>query len=64
MSKEKLDILLNKWLSRKLMVFLISAVALFTGQISGDNWIILSTAYIGTEGVIDAITRLKSLKQN
>lgn len=57
--KEKVDIFLSKWLSRKLMVFAISAVALFTNKIDGDAWIILATAYIGIEGTIDAVTRLK-----
>jgi hypothetical protein len=61
MAKEKIDAILSKWTSRKLMVFLISAVALFTGKLTGDSWVILATAYIGTEGVIDAVTRLKGI---
>ena len=61
MAKEKIDLLLSKWTSRKLMVFLISAVALFSGKLQGDSWVILATAYIGTEGVIDAVTRLKGV---
>tara|TARA_R110000868_G_scaffold55421_1_gene172209 strand:+ start:399 stop:620 length:222 start_codon:yes stop_codon:yes gene_type:complete len=62
MQKEKLDLILNKWTSRKLLVFLISAVALFTGKLTGDSWVILATAYVGTEGIIDAVTRLKGVK--
>ena len=61
MSKELIDSYLSKFLSRKLLVFLISAVALFTGKISGDAWIIVSTAYIGGETIIDAVTRLKGI---
>lgn len=60
--KARLDQILSKWLSRKLMVFMISAAALFTGKVDGDAWVILATAYIGTEGVIDAVTRLKGIK--
>ena len=62
--KARLDAILNKWLSRKLLVFVTSAVALFLGKIPGDSWVIISAVYIGTEGVIDAVTRLKGIKRN
>ena len=62
--KAVIDIYLSKFLSRKLLVFLISAIALFTGKISGDAWIIVSTAYIGGETIIDAVTRLKGLRKD
>ena len=62
--KAKIDAVLSKWLSRKLMVFAISAVALFSNKIDGDAWIILATAYIGVEGTIDAVTRLKGFKRS
>ena len=45
------------------MVFVVSAAALFAGRVDGDAWVILATAYIGTEGVIDAVTRLKGVTQ-
>ena len=61
--RAKLDQFLSKWLSRKLLVFLTSAVALFMGKVDGDAWVIISTAYIATEGVIDAVTRLKGVKR-
>lgn len=61
MAKERIDFLLQKWTSRKLMVFIISAIALFTGKLNGDSWVIVSTAYIGSEMVIDAVTRLKGV---
>ena len=60
--KAKLDQILSKWLSRKLLVFVISAAALFTGKVDGDSWVIIATAYIGTEGIIDAVTRLRGVK--
>ena len=44
------------------MVFVVSAAALFMGKVDGDAWVILATAYIGTEGVIDAVTRLRGVK--
>lgn len=59
---QKVDAFLQKWTSRKLMVFLMSAFALFTGRLDGDNWVIVSTAYIGGEVILDAVTRLKGTK--
>ena len=63
MMKAIVDLYLSKFLSRKLLVFVISAIALFTGKITGDSWIIVSTAYIGGETIIDAVTRLKGIKK-
>jgi len=63
MKKELVDTIVNKLVSRKLLVFVVSVVALFKGSITGDNWIVVSTAYIGTEAVIDAVVRLKQIKE-
>lgn len=57
--KEKIDFLLNKWVSRKLTVFLIASVGLFTEAITSDNWVIVATAYISIEGVTSIVERLK-----
>lgn len=64
MEQEKIDRIIGKWTSRKLLVFFISAFALFSGQLDGDNWVIVSTAYIGGEVILDAVTRLKGFKNN
>lgn len=62
MSQQTIDKLTSKWISRKLLVFVTSAVALFMGKLDGDAWVIIATAYIGVEGTIDAVTRLKGIK--
>ncbi len=59
MKKEKLDQLLNKVISRKLMVFIVSCGALFFGTLSSSDWVIIATAYIGIQGVADIVERLK-----
>jgi hypothetical protein len=59
MSKEQLDILLNKWISRKLMVFIVACAGLFTGYLTSSDWIIISTAYIGIQGFTDIVNKLK-----
>ena len=59
MSKEQIDILLNKWISRKLLVFIISCTGLFSGYLTSSDWIIISTAYIGIQGFTDIVNKLK-----
>jgi hypothetical protein len=62
MSKETIDKITSKWISRKLLVFVTSAAALFMGKLDGDAWVIIAAVYIGVEGTIDAVTRLKGIK--
>lgn len=59
MSKEQIDILLNKWISRKLLVFLVACGALFFGTLTSSDWVIIATAYIGIQGVTDIVKQLK-----
>lgn len=62
--KEKIDLLLSKWVSRKLTVFIIASVGLFSGTINSDNWVIVATAYIATEGVTNIVERLMKTKND
>lgn len=59
MSKEQLDILLNKWISRKLSVFIVACTGLFLGYLTSADWVIISTAYIGIQGFTDIVNKLK-----
>jgi hypothetical protein len=60
MSKETLDRLLNKWISRKLLVFLVACVGLFMSNITSGDWVIVATAYIGIQGFTDIVAKLKT----
>ncbi len=60
MSKETLDRLLNKWISRKLLVFIVSCVGLFLAKITSGDWVIVATAYIGIQGFTDIVSKLKT----
>jgi len=60
--KEKIDIILNKWVSRKLMVFCIASFALFSAKLSSSDWVIISTAYISLEGVTTIVDKLMKNK--
>lgn len=57
--KQKLDGLLNKLVSRKLSVFIVACFGLFSGTVNSEDWVIISTAYIGIQGVTDIVQRIK-----
>ena len=57
-TKEKLDNLLKKWISRKLTVF-----GLFSGVLTSTDWVIVATAYISIQGISDIVERLFKLKK-
>jgi hypothetical protein len=59
MSKEQIDIILSKWVSRKLLVFLVACIGLFTAQLTSSDWVIIATAYIGIQGFTDIVKKLK-----
>jgi len=60
MSKEQIDLLLSKWISRKLLVFFIACGALFAGDLTSQDWVIIATAYVSIQGFTDIVTKLKS----
>ena len=62
-SKEKIDMFISKWVSRKLTVFIVGSIGLFAGNIESSDWVIVSTAYILVEGVTDAVERLFKAKK-
>ena len=61
-TKEKIDFYLNKWVSRKLTVFVVASVGLFTGVITSTDWVIVATSYITIEGVTNIVERLFKAK--
>ena len=61
--QEYIDKYLSKFVSRKLLVFLIGSVALFTGKLTGDNWMVVSSAYLSIEGFTKVILEIYKSKQ-
>jgi len=57
--KEKLDVILSKWISRKLMVFVVGSFGLFSGNLNSGDWTILATAYVGMVGFTEIVAKLK-----
>ena len=62
MSREIIDLLLSKWVSRKLIVFILASAALFTAKLTSSDWVIISTAYISIEGVTNIVDKLMKNK--
>jgi hypothetical protein len=46
-----------KWLSRKLIVFLIGTVLLIFSKIDGNTWLILASVYMGMNAVDKLLER-------
>ena len=57
-----LDMVSEKVLSRKLMVWIVATVFLGFGKITPDEWMGISLGYIGVQGVADLATKWKQGK--
>lgn len=60
--KEKVDLFISKWVSRKLSVFVVASIGLFSGDITSSDWVIIATSYITIEGVTNIVERLMKTK--
>lgn len=49
------DKMLNKLVSRKLVVWVVATIAMFSGPVNADQWIIVSSIYLGLQGVQDTL---------
>lgn len=54
-----LDIITEKLISRKLLVWIVSSSFLAFGKITPDEWAAISLGYIGIEGIADIATKWK-----
>ena len=63
-TKEKIDMFISKWVSRKLTVFIVASFGLFSGNVESADWVIIATSYILIQGVTDAVERLFKAKNN
>lgn len=54
-----IDVLSERMLSRKLLVWIVSTVFLGLGKISPDEWMAISLGYIGVQGVADLAAKWK-----
>ena len=59
-----LDVLVNKWISRKLLVFLVASIGLFTNNITSSDWVIVATVYISVQSITDSVNELFKSRRN
>ncbi len=57
-----IDTWLLKLTSRKLLVWMTASALAFTGFLTSGDWVIISTVFVGTQGAVDIVERLKGLK--
>lgn len=50
---------LKTWVSKKLFVFVIATLLAVFGDLTSADWVVIATVYIGTQGAIDAVSKLK-----
>lgn len=59
-----LDVIAEKAISRKLLVWIVSTIMLGFGKITPDEWTAISLGYVGIEGVADIAIKWKAAKKN
>ncbi len=57
--KAFVDAHLEKLISKKLLVWITSTGLLLADKVTAEEWIVLATAYVGTQGFVDVVARLK-----
>ena len=55
------DVVSEKILSRKLLVWIVSTAFLGFGKITPDEWMAISLGYIGVQGVTDLATKWRGI---
>lgn len=62
--KAQVDKILEKYLSRKLMVWLTSTAFLAFDKLSGDEWVAIALTYIGSQALVEIATKWKAAGRN
>ena len=57
-----LDKGLNKIISRKLLAWVTATGLLAFADLASSDWTMITVVYIGTQGVVDTVARLKGVK--
>jgi len=59
-AKAKLDLFVEKVISRKFLVWISATSLMAYGMIESSDWVIISGLYLGGQSVIDGIVKMKS----
>ena len=58
-----IDGLTEKLISRKLLAWLTATGLMLAGTgLTSSDWVIITTTYIGTQAVVDAVCKLRGIK--
>jgi hypothetical protein len=60
--RARIDAFLNSWISKKLMVFVTATVLAFSDKLTGEQFVNVALVYIGTQGAVDIVERLRGQK--
>ena len=60
--QEYIDKYLSKWVSRKLIVFIVASAGLFVKSIESGDWVIIAVTYMSVEGVISVVEKIYKAK--
>jgi hypothetical protein len=64
MSRKNLDTLINKWISRKLFVFLVASGLLMFTDLASSDWVLIAITYLSSQTVLDSVTIYSKMKNN
>jgi len=64
MSRKNLDTLINKWISRKLFVFLTATLLLWLADLESSDWTMIAVVYLGSQTVLDSVVAYNKSKNN
>ena len=57
MFKNGLDKLLDKIISRKLLVWITATVLMYGSKITSDDWVLICMIYLGSQGALDIVEK-------
>ena len=55
----KLDRLVERFNSRKLLVWVVASGLMVVGTLESGDWVIVSALYLGGQSIIDAVAKLR-----
>lgn len=60
--KQGIDRVLDRFISRKLLVWIIATVFMFMSKVESADWVMISMVYIGSQGALDIAERFIAVK--
>jgi hypothetical protein len=64
MVRKNLDTLINKWISRKLFVFLTATILLWLADLESSDWTMIAVVYLGSQTVLDSVVAYNKSRNN